>query len=470
MRRPEHRCAILILVGLALVATRVTRAKAAAFDVPITHATLQAAVSSAAASVDVDNVITISSSPVLTSATVTIGAAFGPTRRLVIRPAANLHRASIVNDNPVVLIISMSSASYVTLEDLDILRNVTNGQSLVMIEICEEILVQRCRIGSNWDASGTAGWSNVIISYPTEVMLKNNVIFANTTGTFDYGIYVSQMGDPDNAVRLYNNDVSDYSVYGIRIGASAPGALVLLRNNVVVNHEDLVVEPFAYRTDVVAGPIVVSSHNVAFASMPLVQSGLGQDIAGTGSSFLRFAKTDAPSSFVTVDWTMAFDANPNHYRLLDLGPLHDDMGDYGMTVTGAFPDIEVIDDIEKDYRPGGVILHSDRGADQLEPGTGETGIGPSRSTRLALTCYPNPFNPITTLSFAIEGREFVRLRIYDAAGRMIRALVDRATPAGTHEVLWDGRDGLGNSAPSGVYFARLQVGDNVVTQKLVLIQ
>ena len=41
-----------------------------------------------------------------------------------------------------------------------------------------------------------------------------------------------------------------------------------------------------------------------------------------------------------------------------------------MTVVNGFPDIEVVDDVENDYRPGGVDLHTDRGADQLEPGTG----------------------------------------------------------------------------------------------------
>ena len=362
--------ALGVFAALALVAIDADPTTAVVIDVPNDHPTLQAAVAAAALSVDVDNVITISNSPVLTSSTVSIGADFGPGRRLVIKPSANLTRASLVNDNPTILIIEMSAASYVTLQDLDILRNVTNGKDLVAIDQCEEIVVQRCRIGSNWSATGTQGWSNVIVHYPTEVTLRNNVIFANATGTFDYGINVVQMSDPDNSIRLYNNDVSDYNVYGIRISAGIEGALVLLRNNVVVNHEDLITEPFAYRTDVQNDVTVVTSHNVAFASAPNVQSGAGQDIAGTGSAFLNFAKGDAPASFVTVDWTMVFDANPDHYRLLNLGPLHDDPNDYGMTVTNVFPDIEVIDDIEGDYRPGGIDLHSDRGADQLEPGTG----------------------------------------------------------------------------------------------------
>jgi hypothetical protein len=367
MRRIRQWGALVAFAALALVTIDADPATAIVIDVPDDFLTLQAAVAAAAGSGDVNNVITISNSPVLTSSTVSIGAAFGPTRQLVIRPAPNLTRASIVNDDPLAVIIQMTTAKYDTLEDLDILRNITNGNSIVVITECEEILVQRCRIGSNWSTTGTGGWSNVVMQYPTRVMLKNNIMFANAMGTFDYGINVEVMADPDNSIRLYNNDVSDYNEYGIRV--SAGEGLVLLRNNVVVNHEDLITEPFAYRTEVQNNATVVTSHNVAFADPLKVQSVAGQDIAGTGSSFLNFTKADAPASFVTVDWNMVFDANPDHYRLVDLGPLHDGPADYGMTVTNVFPDFEVVDDIEEEYRPGGVDLHTDRGADQLDPGT-----------------------------------------------------------------------------------------------------
>lgn len=470
MRRTQRWSPTGVLIAVLIVAVSAGPATAVSYDVPNTHPTLQDAISDAALSPDVNNVITISASPVLTNTTISIGAQFGPTRQLVIRPAANLTRASVVNENPVVLIFQLISAEYVTIEDLDILRNVTNGQSLVWIELCEEVLIQRCRIGSNWSATGTAGWSNVVIQYPYNITLRNNIVFANATGTFDDGINIAQISDPDNSVRLYNNDVSDYKNYGIRVEASAPGALILLRNNVAVNHEDLVVEPFAYRSDVMNGVNVVTSHNVAFASAPLVQFLGGLDIAGTASSFINLSKADAPASFVTVDWAMVFDANADFYRLANLGPLHDGVGDYGTTVTNVFPDFEVIDDVEKDYRPGGVDLHSDRGADQLEPGTGASGIGPTPGPKIELTSYPNPFNPATSLSFETPTSARVTLRIYDVSGNLIRTLAHRVMGPGIHEERWDGRNAHGIRVASGVYVARLVVGNNLVTRKLVLVQ
>lgn len=401
-----------------LLVTHAVQATALSLDVPGTHPTLQQAVAAAALSPDVDNVITISVSPVTTSSSITLGAAFHAGRRLVIRPAANLPRASVANDNPVVPIFDFMSAGYVTLQDLDILRNVTNGHHIVSMFLSEHIVIERCRIGSHWVAAGTAGWANVFILYPTEITLRNNVMFANATGTFDHGINAGNFNDPANALRLYNNVVSDYGEYGIRIEAVAPNALVLLRNNVAANHVNLVPEPAAYRTEVGLGPQVVSSHNVAFASAALVQSGAGQDIAGTGANFLNFLKGDVAAAFVATDWDMVFDANKDHYRLVDLGPLHDDAGDYGMTVASLAPDIEVVDDIEQDYRPGGVTLHSDRGADQLEPGTGNTSAGPLAPGRLEAAPLSNPARRFA-LHYAAPSAGRLELEVFDLAGRRL---------------------------------------------------
>ena len=160
----------MIVLSIAALAFA-TRTHAVQLDVPGTHATLQAAVAAAAISIDVDNVITLSASPLVSAQTVSLGAAFGPARRLVIRPADGLTRASIVCNAPGVVIIAMAGAGNVTLQSLDILRNVTNGQHLVTISSCSDVTIERCRIGSNSPTTGTAGWANVWMAYPTQVLL-----------------------------------------------------------------------------------------------------------------------------------------------------------------------------------------------------------------------------------------------------------------------------------------------------------
>ena len=84
--------------------------------------------------------------------------------------------------------------------------------------------------------------------------------------------------------------------------------------------------------------------------------------------------------------------------------------------------------------------------------------------------YPNPFNPSTTLRFALATPEHARLDVYDLAGRRLRTLVDADLPAAEHEAVWDGRDDRGSVLPSGVYFARLTAGGFRSSQKLMLLK
>jgi flagellar hook assembly protein FlgD len=87
---------------------------------------------------------------------------------------------------------------------------------------------------------------------------------------------------------------------------------------------------------------------------------------------------------------------------------------------------------------------------------------------------PNPFNPRTRIAFDVSGEagaaRYVHLAIYDAQGRMVRALVDGFVDAGQHSVTWDGVTVRGTGAPSGVYFAQLRTGGYTGTQKLVMLR
>jgi len=83
---------------------------------------------------------------------------------------------------------------------------------------------------------------------------------------------------------------------------------------------------------------------------------------------------------------------------------------------------------------------------------------------------PNPFNPTTTIRYALPRAASVDVSIYDAAGRRIASLVNGWQPAGPHQELWDGRDALGQPASSGVYFVRLESAGEKRVQKMVLLK
>ncbi len=82
--------------------------------------------------------------------------------------------------------------------------------------------------------------------------------------------------------------------------------------------------------------------------------------------------------------------------------------------------------------------------------------------------HPNPFNPTTTIRFALPTAGLTRLAVFDVTGRLIRTLVDGDLPPGAHEAVWDGRDADGRGAASGVYLARLVTVSGVRTVRLTL--
>jgi len=83
---------------------------------------------------------------------------------------------------------------------------------------------------------------------------------------------------------------------------------------------------------------------------------------------------------------------------------------------------------------------------------------------------PNPFNPVTTIRFALQEAGSVTLAVYDVRGALARTLVDRLLTAGLHEAFWDCRDSHGRAVASGVYFYRLTAAEGVVTRRMVLVR
>ena len=87
-----------------------------------------------------------------------------------------------------------------------------------------------------------------------------------------------------------------------------------------------------------------------------------------------------------------------------------------------------------------------------------------------LGAVPNPFNPSTKLSFELPVAGHARLKVYDAAGRLVATLVDEHRAAGRQDAIWDGRDASGRMSAAGVYLYRLETEDNVETKRMTLIK
>jgi hypothetical protein len=107
----------------------------------------------------------------------------------------------------------------------------------------------------------------------------------------------------------------------------------------------------------------------------------------------------------------------------------------------------------------------------LSVGPTEVAVDDGRAPAFPVfSCFPNPFNPRTTVSFTLLTAGPIQVAIYDTKGRMVALLIDGSLAAGAHTVDWDGRDAHGTSMPSGTYLCRLAAPWGTETRKMGLVR
>ena len=116
------------------------------------------------------------------------------------------------------------------------------------------------------------------------------------------------------------------------------------------------------------------------------------------------------------------------------------------------------------------------GIEFLLPGESPTAVAESAASQplpeapALLENYPNPFNPVTRIRFALPQAGRAKLDIYNAAGQWICTLVEGEVASGYHEVMWDARNASGFNVASGIYFAVLKAGDLHKTRPMTLVR
>lgn len=107
-------------------------------------------------------------------------------------------------------------------------------------------------------------------------------------------------------------------------------------------------------------------------------------------------------------------------------------------------------------------------APEEEPVSEETGGSGDLPSEIRVTSHPNPLTGSTTITYSLPVGGRVTLEIYDIHGRRIAMLTDSRKAPGFHRVLWNGEDGAGTPAASGVYFCRLKLDNRpAVLDKLI---
>jgi hypothetical protein len=157
---------------------------------------------------------------------------------------------------------------------------------------------------------------------------------------------------------------------------------------------------------------------------------------------------------VSVAWAATFNGEQDVY--------YTRIGDYDCNVNGVPDSVDIATKQSGDINENGI-------PDECEGLP--TAAAHSPSPWQLMQNVPNPFNPSTTIRFVVpEGGAGVTLRVYDAAGRLVRTLLDGFQPGGPGTAVWDGTDAAGDPAASGLYFYRLEADGFTQTKKMLLLK
>jgi len=103
-------------------------------------------------------------------------------------------------------------------------------------------------------------------------------------------------------------------------------------------------------------------------------------------------------------------------------------------------------------------------------GTTDVEVLASASDDLAVRVHPNPFAERASISFATAQRGEVNVSVFDTAGRRVATLMNAMRDAGTHSVVWNGRDAAAERVSAGVYFVRVESADGTRSSRVVHLQ
>ena len=84
--------------------------------------------------------------------------------------------------------------------------------------------------------------------------------------------------------------------------------------------------------------------------------------------------------------------------------------------------------------------------------------------------YPNPFNPVTNITYDIPEVAQVTLDVYNIAGQKVRTLAQGLHEPGRYRIQWNATNDYGKPLSSGMYIYRIHAGDFVSVKKLILMK
>jgi len=279
-------------------------------------------------------------------------------------------------------------------------------------------------------------------------LIANNFVHMpgdNFLGT-QYGIYLTASRSQDvyhNSVNIYGSNTDSRSFY--MYSTVATGLKII--NNIFVN----AAEGYAYYNDIShSNPLTASDYN---------------DLYTTGNILAYWDGNRADLTALQTASMMdsnSVSADPEFISDIDLHATSD-------SVDGMATSLLVInDDIDGDPRDP---YYPDIGADEFELSTVAIDDNDNNSGKNQIPLkyelyqnFPNPFNPVTQIRFALPKVSHVKIEVYNILGQRIAILLNSPKSAGYHIIDFDA-----SQLSSGVYFYRINAGNNYQAVKKMLL-
>jgi len=136
---------------------------------------------------------------------------------------------------------------------------------------------------------------------------------------------------------------------------------------------------------------------------------------------------------------------------------------------------DATDLLEGDVLVADLVINNNAGDDVLIPvSLTVTGVDaevnlPVLHTKLNNN-YPNPFNPVTKISYSVKEPVNVTMEIYNIRGQLVKGLVNEVKETGNYTILWNGTNNSNKSVSSGVYFYKMKTQNYNSTKKMILMK
>jgi hypothetical protein len=319
------------------------------------------------------------------------------------------------------------------------------------------------------------------------------MVFRNGDNNIAYGNFFLSSGGirvkEANNIYCYNNYFENAGVGGSSDAVSYNFVSPNLKNinflfNTFVNCGDI---------DLGSGATNNTWANNIFKKSGTIFSGSPSGISWTGNIYLGTLGMSIPAGMKAADPLLELNSD-GYYGLSSSSPAVN-------AASASFPSIMDIANVDDDPallldisgQPRPVPMNEkDAGCDEFTGGATTnrplklSDVGPSylggpstgvkdnatdgeRKTTLSpvelFECYPNPFNPVTTIQFRLSVTGPVTVKIFDPSGKEIVTLVDRTMSAGEHRIAWNA-----TPYPSGMYFCSVQAGGASEIKKLILVK